>query len=278
MTGPNDPPETGAHTDFSKAETYGDYLHLDSLLACQQPKSDHHDEMMFVIIHQATELWMKLILHEVAAATKCVAADDLNQAQKMLARVSRIESQLIQSWDVLSTLTPTEYLGFRDQLGQASGFQSWQYRMIEFALGNKNARSLEAHADRPEIHAQLQTALASPSLYDEVLRLLARRGFAIAEDHIERDWTQAYQPDDSVHAAWLAIYGDPGKYWELYEFAEKLIDVEDWFQQWRFRHMKTVERIIGFKRGTGGTAGVSYLRHVLDIYFFPELWQVPTAL
>lgn len=278
MTGPNDTPETGAHTDFSEAETYGDYLRLDTLLACQQPKSDHHDEVMFVIIHQATELWMKLILHEIAAATKCVAADDLNQAQKMLARVSRIEAQLIQSWDVLSTLTPTEYLGFRDRLGQASGFQSWQYRMIEFALGNKNARSLEAHADRPEIHARLQTALTSPSLYDEVLRLLARRGFAIAEDHIDRDWSQPYQTDDSVHAAWRAIYGDPEQNWELYEFAEKLIDVEDWFQQWRFRHLKTVERIIGFKRGTGGTAGVSYLRHALDIYFFPELWQVPTAL
>jgi tryptophan 2,3-dioxygenase len=281
MTGPNDTteaPETGAHTDFREAETYGDYLRLDALLACQQPKTDHHDEMMFVILHQVTELWMKLILHEIAAATRCVAADDLNQAQKMLARVSRIEAQLIQSWDVLSTLTPPEYLGFRDQLGQASGFQSWQYRMIEFALGNKNARMLDAHADRPEIHARLQSALADPSLYDEVLRLLARRGFAIAGDRIERDWTQPYQPDDSVHAAWHAIYGDPQTHWELYEFAEKLIGVEDWFQQWRFRHIKTVERIIGFKRGTGGTAGVSYLRHALDIYFFPELWQVRTAL
>ncbi len=278
MTGPNDPPETGAHTDFQEAETYGDYLRLDALLTCQQPKTGHHDEMMFVIIHQATELWMKLILHETVAATACVAADDLEQAQKMLARISRIEAQLIQSWDVLSTLTPTEYLNFRDQLGQASGFQSWQYRMIEFALGNKNARLLAAHADRPEIHARLQAALARPSLYDEVLRLLARRGFTIAADHLERDWSQPYQADDSVHAAWLAIYRDPEQHWQLYEFAEKLIDVEDWFQQWRFRHMKTVERIIGFKRGTGGTAGVSYLRHALDIYFFPELWQVPTEL
>lgn len=281
MTGPNDPqepPETGAHTDFRDTESYSDYLHLDTLLACQQPKTGHHDEMMFVIIHQATELWMKLIVHEVVAATACVAADDLDQAQKMLARISRIEAQLIQSWDVLSTLTPTEYLGFRDSLGQASGFQSWQYRLIEFALGNKNARLLAPHADRPEIHARLQAALNSPSLYDEVLRLLARRGFAIAPERIERDWTQPYLPDDSVHAAWLAIYSDPEQHWQLYEFAEKLIDVEDWFQQWRFRHMKTVERIIGFKRGTGGTAGVSYLRHVLDIYFFPELWQVRTAL
>ena len=281
MTGPNDtpePPETGAHTDFRDAETYSDYLRLDTLLACQQPKTDHHDEMMFVIIHQATELWMKLILHEVAAATARVAADDLNQAQKMLARISRIEAQLIQSWDVLSTLTPPEYLGFRDQLGQASGFQSWQYRMIEFALGNKNARLLAAHADRPEIHARLQAALDRPSLYDEVLRLLARRGFAIAQDRLDRDWSQPYQPDDSVGAAWHAVYRDRAQHWELYEFAEKLIDVEDWFQQWRFRHMKTVERIIGFKRGTGGTAGVAYLRHALDIYFFPELWQVPTEL
>ncbi len=281
MTGPNDvpaPPETGAHTDFQEAETYSDYLHLDALLACQHPKSGHHDEMMFVIIHQATELWMKLILHEIAGATACVAADDLEQAQKMLARISRIEAQLIQSWDVLSTLTPPEYLGFRDSLGQASGFQSWQYRMIEFALGNKNARMLAAHADRPEIHARLQEALGKPSLYDEVLRLLARRGFVIAADHIDRDWSQPYQADDSVRAAWLAVYGDPAKHWELYEFAEKLVDVEDWFQQWRFRHMKTVERIIGFKRGTGGTAGVAYLRHALDIYFFPELWQVPTEL
>ncbi|NKB49883.1 MAG: tryptophan 2,3-dioxygenase [Alphaproteobacteria bacterium] len=278
MTGPNDPPETGAHTDFPDNDTYSDYLGLDTLLACQQPKTDHHDEMMFVIIHQATELWMKLILHEVGAARACIADDDLDQAQKMLARISRIEAQLIQSWDVLSTLTPTEYLRFRDQLGQASGFQSWQYRAVEFSLGNKNPRLLAPHAHRPEIHARLQAALTSPSLYDEVIRLLARRGFAIAADRIERDWTQAYQPDDSVHAAWLAIYSDPEQHWQLYEFAEKLIDVEDWFQQWRFRHMKTVERIIGFKRGTGGTAGVSYLRHALDIYFFPELWQVPTAL
>lgn len=281
MTGPNrpsQPPESGAHTDFSATETYGDYLRLDALLACQQPRTAHHDEMMFVIIHQATELWMKLILHEAAAATASVAADDLQQAQKMLARISRIEAQLIQSWDVLSTLTTPEYLGFRDSLGQASGFQSWQYRLIEFAFGNKNPSMLAAHADRPEIHSRLQAALGRPSLYDETLRLLARRGLAIAEDRIARDWTQPYRPDDSVLAAWRTVYEGPEQYWDLYEFAEKLIDVEDWFQQWRFRHMKTVERIIGFKRGTGGTAGVAYLRHALDIYFFPELWQVATAL
>ena len=281
MTGPNDtrePPETGAHTNFHDAEIYSYYLGLDALHVCQQPKTDHHDEMMFVIIHQATELWMKLFLHEVTAATAAVVADDLDQAQKMLARISRIEAQLIQSWDVLSTLTPTEYLRFRDKLGQPSGFQSWQYRAIEFALGNKNARLLAPHADRPEIHARLQAVLTRPSLYDEVIRLLARRGFAIAADRTERDWSQAYETDDSVQAAWLAIYNDPEQHWQLYEFAEKLIGVEDWFQQWHFRHMKTVERIIGFERGTGGTAGVSYLRHALDIYFFPELWQVPTAL
>ena len=272
MSGPNDtpqPPESGFHTDFREGDSYGDYLRLDGLLGCQQPKTGHHDEMMFIVIHQATELWMKLILHEITAATDCVAADDLDRAQKMLARISRIEAQLIQSWDVLSTLTPPEYLGFRDQLGQASGFQSWQYRMIEFALGNKNARLLEPHAGQPEIHARLQAALAKPSLYDEVLRLLARRGLAIAPARIERDWSEPYQADDSVRAAWRTVYGDPGQHWELYEFAEKLIDVEDWFQQWRFRHMKTVERIIGFKRGTGGTAGVAYLRKALETRFFP---------
>jgi tryptophan 2,3-dioxygenase len=267
-----------AHVDFSAAMSYGDYLRLDQLLDCQRPVSDQHDEMLFIIIHQATELWMKLVLHELRAATAQLRGDALAASFKGMARVSRIQAQLIQSWDVLSTLTPADYLSFRDKLGRSSGFQSYQYRLIEFALGNKNAAMLEPHRHRPELHALLAAALSAPSLYDEVVALLARRGFAIDRALLSRDFSTPHRSDDSVRAAWLAIYRDTARHWDLYELAEELVDLEDWFQQWRFRHVTTVERIIGRKRGTGGTSGVGYLRQALDIRFFPELWEVRTEL
>ena len=267
-----------AHVDFSAAMSYGDYLRLDRLLDCQRPVSDQHDEMLFIIIHQATELWMKLVLHELRAATAQLRADALAASFKGMARVSRIQAQLIQSWDVLSTLTPADYLSFRDKLGRSSGFQSYQYRLIEFALGNKNAAMLEPHRHRPELHALLTAALHAPSLYDEVVALLARRGFAIDRALLSRDLSTPHRSDDSVRAAWLAVYRDTARHWDLYELAEELVDLEDWFQQWRFRHVTTVERIIGRKRGTGGTSGVGYLRQALDIRFFPELWEVRTEL
>ena len=268
----------GAHTDFRSRMSYGDYLDLERLLAAQRPLSDRHDEVLFIIIHQTTELWMKLVIHELEAAIALLRQDELRPAFKMTARVSRIQSQLIQSWDVLSTLTPADYLTFRGLLGQASGFQSYQYRMIEFLLGNKSRAMLAPHASHPAIHARLAAALAQPSLYDEAVRLLARRGLAIAPACLERDWSEAYAAHPSVRAAWLAVYRDTETYWDLYELAEELVDLEDWFQQWRFRHVTTVERIIGMKRGTGGTAGVAYLRKALDIRFFPELWEVRTEL
>jgi len=267
-----------AHTDFSAAMSYGDYLQLDTLLAAQKPVSDRHDELLFIIIHQATELWMKLVLHELNAARALVQQDDLQPAFKNLARVSRIQAQLIQSWDVLSTMTPSDYSSFRDQLGKSSGFQSAQYRLIEFALGNKQAKMIEPHRHLPELSARLDEALAAPSLYDQAIRLLARRGFAIDPAVLARDVTQPHRAEPSVLAAWLEIYRDPQRYWDLYQLAEELVDLEDWFQQWRFRHMTTVQRVIGFKRGTGGTAGVGYLKQVLDIVFFPELWEVRTTL
>ena len=269
----------GTHTDFSEGMTYGDYLGLDRLLDCQKMLSDSHDEVLFVIIHQATELWLKLVLHELDAAVAILQrGDDIRPAFKMLSRVSRIQSQLIQSWDVLSTMTPADYMTFRDRLGHASGFQSHQYRLIEFALGNKNPAMLAPHRDRPEIHARLEAALNRPGLYDEAIRLLARRGLAIDEAATERDWSRPYAAQPSVRDAWLEIYRNTEKYWDLYELAEELVDLEDWFQQWRFRHRTTVERVIGHKRGTGGTAGVSYLAKALEIRFFPELWDVRTML
>jgi tryptophan 2,3-dioxygenase len=275
---PGDAADSGAFTDFRDAMSYGDYLHLDRLLDSQHPLSPQHDEMLFIIAHQSTELWLKLALHELAAARERIRAGELASAFKMTARVSRIQAQLIQVWDVLSTLTPADYLAFRDALGRSSGFQSYQYRLVEFILGNKNGAMLAPHRDRPGHHALLQEALEAPSLYDEVIRLLARRGFAIAPDRLERDWTAPYRADASVRDAWLAVYRDTARHWDLYELAEELVDLEDSFQQWRFRHVRTVERIIGHKRGTGGTAGVGYLRQALDIVFFPELWEVRTLL
>jgi tryptophan 2,3-dioxygenase len=234
--------------------------------------------MLFIVIHQATELWLKLAIHELEAARAEMRADRLPPAFKGLARVSRIQAQLIQSWDVLSTLTPADYLRFRGKLGHASGFQSHQYRIVEFLLGNKNRAMLEPHRHRSDLFAALEQALQSPSLYDEAIRLLSRRGFAIDEAVLGRDVTLPYAADASVKAAWLSIYRDTARHWDLYELAEELVDVEDWFQQWRFRHATTVERIIGLKRGTGGTSGVSYLRQALNIRFFPELWEVRTEL
>ncbi len=271
-------PESGAHLDFSGEMSYGDYLGLDRILDAQRRLSDHHDEMLFIIQHQTTELWMKLVIHELQAAMEQIRRDELQPAFKMLARVSRIMAQLIQAWDVLSTLTPSEYMAFRERLGHSSGFQSYQYRTIEFLLGNKNLKMVAPHRHRPDISAPLEAALRAPSLYDEAIRLLARRGFAVDAQTLERDWSLPYSANGSVMAAWTAVYREPARHWDLYELAEELVDLEDFFRQWRFRHVTTVERIIGFKRGTGGTAGVAYLRKLLDIRLFPELWDLRTDL
>lgn len=270
--------EKGIHTDFLNKMTYGDYLQLDALLSSQKRLSDHHDEMLFIIIHQVSELWMKLILHELRAAIEAIERNDMDPAFKMLARVSKIQSQIIHAWDVLSTLTPSEYMEFRDQLGQASGFQSYQYRMIEFALGYKTDYIVKIYEKDPALHEELKRALYAPSIYDVALKALARAGFPINPALLARDYSEPYQEDPTVEAAWLAVYQNVDQYWELYQLAEKLIDIEDWLQQWRFRHMKTVERIIGHKTGTGGSSGVTYLKKVLDHRFFPELWNIRTKL
>jgi tryptophan 2,3-dioxygenase len=258
--------------------SYGDYLGLGDLLSCQHARSGEHDELLFIIIHQSSELWMKLCLHELAAAREQIRRDDLGPAFKMIARVARIQAQLIQGWDVLSTMTPADYSRIRPHLGQSSGFQSWQYRLLEFMLGNKNAGMIPVHQGDPATHARLLAALGKPSLYDECLALLARRGFAIPESHLSRDWREPYRSDKAVDAAWAAVYRDTATHWDLYELAEKLVDLEYRFQQWRFSHMKTVERIIGYKQGTGGSGGVSYLVKALDLSFFPELLSLRTAL
>jgi tryptophan 2,3-dioxygenase len=267
-----------AQLDFSQSMGYGDYLQLDAILGAQKPLSPAHDELLFIVQHQTSELWMKLMLHELQAAMRCVAADDLHQAFKMLARVSKIMAQLVHAWDVLATMTPPEYSAMRPYLASSSGFQSAQYRCIEFALGNKNAAMLKPHAHRPDLLARVQAAYEAPSLYDEALRLLARRGLAVPDSHLQRDWTQPYQASDGVEQAWLVAYRDPRQHWELYQLGEKLTDLEDAFRLWRFRHVTTVERVIGFKRGTGGTGGVSYLRKMLDVVLFPEIWKLRTDL
>jgi tryptophan 2,3-dioxygenase len=270
--------DEGARLDFSKDMSYGDYLHLDTLLNAQHPRSPAHDEMLFIVQHQTTELWMKLLLHELGAAVRCVASDELPNAFKMLARVSKIMEQLVHAWDVLATMTPPEYSAIRPFLSNSSGFQSWQYRCIEFMLGNKNAAMLKPHAHRPEILARVEAAWRAPSLYDEALRLLARRGLAVPAAQLERDWTAPYQPSDAVERAWLVAYRDPAAHWDLYQLGEELTDLEDTFRLWRFRHVTTVERVIGFKRGTGGTSGVGYLRKMLDVVLFPEIWKLRTDL
>jgi tryptophan 2,3-dioxygenase len=264
--------------DFSKDMSYADYLHLDAVLTAQHPLSPDHNEMLFIVQHQTSELWMKLMLHELSAAVGHVARDELSPAFKMLARVSRIMEQLVHAWDVLATMTPPEYSAIRPYLSTSSGFQSWQYRCIEFMLGNKNAAMLKPHSHRPELLAKVEAAHRAPSLYDESLRLLARRGLDVPAQASERDWTAPYVASDGVEQAWLVVYRDPQRHWDLYQLGEELVDLEDAFRLWRFRHVTTVERIIGFKRGTGGTSGVSYLRKMLDVVLFPELWKLRTDL
>ena len=270
--------DEGAQLDFSGDMSYGDYLQLDRILNAQQPLSPDHNEMLFIVQHQTSELWMKLMLHELGAAVDAVARDQLQPAFKMLARVSKIMEQLVHAWDVLATMTPPEYSAIRPYLGHSSGFQSWQYRCIEFSLGNKNAAMLQPHAHRPDLLATVEAAWRAPGLYDEALRLLARRGIAVPAGHLERDWTRPYTPDAAVEQAWLTVYRDPQRHWDLYQLGEELTDLEDAFRLWRFRHLTTVERVIGFKRGTGGTGGVSYLRRMLDTELFPELWALRTQL
>ncbi|MEJ8849067.1 tryptophan 2,3-dioxygenase [Variovorax rhizosphaerae] len=270
--------EEKAQLDFSESMSYGDYLHLDAVLNAQHPLSPAHDEMLFIVQHQTSELWMKLMLHELHAAIRCVAADQLPDAFKMLARVTRIMEQLVSAWTVLSTMTPPEYSAMRPYLAKSSGFQSAQYRCIEFALGNKNAAMLKPHEHRPDLLARVDAAYRSPSLYDEALRLMARHGLPVPANHLDRDWTLPYEASDEVEQAWLVAYRDPHKHWEVYQLGEKLTDIEDAFRLWRFRHVTTVERVIGFKRGTGGTGGVSYLRKMLDVVLFPEIWKLRTDL
>lgn len=267
-----------AQLDFSQSMTYGDYLHLDALLGAQQPLSPDHNEMLFIIQHQTSELWMKLMLHELHAAIADVAKDELSDAFKKLARVSKIMEQLVHAWDVLATMTPPEYSAIRPYLANSSGFQSAQYRCIEFALGNKNAAMLKPHFHRPDLLEQVQAAFESPSLYDEALRLLARRGLNVPASRLQRDWTQGYVESVEVQEAWLVAYRNPKQLFDLYQLAEELTDLEDAFRLWRFRHVTTVERVIGFKRGTGGTGGVSYLRKMLDVVLFPEIWTLRTVL
>jgi tryptophan 2,3-dioxygenase len=260
------------------ALTYRSYLNLPQLLSTQAPLSDAHDELLFITIHQASEIWLKLCLHELAAARERIAADDLPPAHKMMARVGRIMAQLIGSWEVLATMTPADYLVMRGKLGNSSGFQSDQYRRIEFLLGNRNAKLLSVFADEPDVQADLSTELARPSLYDEAIRFLARRGFAIDAGHLARPSADTYVPHADVERAWAAVYADTAAHWDLYELAEKLVDLDYRVQLWRFGHLKTVERVIGFKKGTGGTPGVAYLAKVLEAGFFPELMSVRTTL
>jgi tryptophan 2,3-dioxygenase len=258
--------------------TYASYLRLDRVLDAQSPLSDSHDELLFIVIHQASELWIKLCLHELGAARTAIASDQLAPALKMMTRVSRVQEQLIQSWGVLATITPSDYSAMRAALGSSSGFQSHQYRLMEFIMGNKNARMIDVHQGAPALQAMLSEELVRASLYDETIALLARRGFAIPTAAYSRDFTQAYGACPEVEAAWAEIYRQPDRYWDLYELAEKLVDLEYRFQLWRFGHLKAIERVIGFKRGTGGTSGAPYLASVLAQVFFPELLDVRKVL
>ncbi len=274
----NDATWHGAKMDFSTAMSYGDYLALDKILSAQHPLSPNHNEMLFIVQHQTSELWMKLMLHELHAVCVHIRSGNLSAAFKMLARVARIMDQLVHAWDVLATMTPPEYTAIRPYLGNSSGFQSAQYREIEFILGNKNAKMLSVHAPVPDAFVRLEATLHAPSIYDEAIMLLQRQGFAIDPARLSGDWTLPTVADESVKAAWLEVYRDPNRYWNLYELAEKLVDMETSFRTWRFRHVTTVERIIGFKMGTGGTAGVSYLKNMLSVVLFPELLALRTEL
>ncbi len=285
MTEPTIPPTgridlsgEGVHWDLGSSQSYAEYLRLDLLLKAQQPLSFEHDEMLFIIVHQASELWIRLFAHELEGVMDCVRKDNLGPSFKMLRRIGKVQNQMQSIWDVLSTMTPADYSAFRNVLGRSSGFQSMQYRMLEFGLGNKNADMVRVQARDPEAHAQLTRALQAPSLYDEVLRLLSRRGYGIPAELLDRDFTEAYVSSKAVAGAWLGVYHNAQKDWELYELAERLMDLDHKFQLWRFHHMKTVERIIGHKPGTGGTSGVSYLAKALELRFFPELWQIRSAM
>lgn len=278
MNQPYDPSTEGARTDFSEQMSYGDYLALDAVLTAQHPLTDAQDELLFIIQHQTSELWMKLAIREITAARDAIREGRLQPAFKMLARVSRIFEQLNNAWDVLRTMTPSDYTTFRDALGPSSGFQSYQYRQIEFMLGNRNHAMLRPHAHRDDITEMLKAELATPSLYDEALALLAREGITVPDAVLSRDVSAPYEAHDEVIAAWHRVYSAPEKHWPLYELAEKLVDFEDYFRRWRFNHVTTVERVIGFKRGTGGTGGVSYLKKMLEVELFPELWRVRTTL
>jgi len=266
------------HWELGSSLSYGEYLGLDKLLDAQKPLTFQHDEMMFIIVHQTSELWMRLFRHELAGVLECVQKDNLDPSFKMLARISRVQTQLTATWDVLSTMTPAEYSAFRNALGRSSGFQSVQYRLIEFMLGNKHAAMVDVHQRDPQAQEQLRRALAAPSLYDEVLRLLSRRGYGIPESHLSRDFSEPYQASKQVAGAWLGVYHNAEKDWDLYELAERLVDLDQKFQLWRAHHVKTVERIIGNKPGTGGTSGVNYLMKALELKFFPELWQVRASM
>ncbi|MGB8694263.1 MAG: tryptophan 2,3-dioxygenase [Steroidobacteraceae bacterium] len=266
------------HWDLGTSQSYGEYLHLDLLLQAQQPLTAEHSEMLFIIAHQVSELWMRLMRHELTAVMGCVRRDELDPSFKMLARVARVQTQLLAVWEVLSTMTPFDYTAFRNALGRSSGFQSYQYRLIEFLLGNKTAELIEVHKREPKIYELLTRTLQAPSLYDEVLRLLSRRGYEVPQELLVRDFTQPYSASKSVTAAWLSVYHNAEKDWDLYELAERLVDLDHHFQLWRFHHMKTVERIIGYKAGTGGTAGVSYLAKALRLRLFPELWEMRTSM
>ena len=270
--------EPGIITELAADTSYGGYLALDVLLSAQRPRSKHHDEMLFIIQHQTSELWMKLMVHELTAAIEHVKAGDLAPCFKILARVKQIQRQLFEQWGVLETLTPSEYLEFRDVLGPASGLQSFQFRAIEFLLGNKNPRRLELYTHDERTRGLLERLLNAPSLYDEYLRHLARRGMPVPKERVERDWSQPYERHPGVVAVFKTIYDDPATHWDAYDMCEKLVDVEENFQLWRFRHVKTVERVIGFKRGTGGTDGVAFLRKSLEVALFPELIDVRTHL
>ncbi len=273
-----DPAQDGAQMAFDGRMSYADYLQIDRILSAQRLLTGAHDEMLFIIQHQTSELWMKLALHELDAARKAIAQGRAPEAFKMLARIARIFEQLNNAWDVLRTMTPSDYTTFREGLGQSSGFQSWQYRLVEYAVGNRNAAMLRPHAHRPDVMALLQAELARPSLYDEALRHLARAGLPVPDDVLNRDLGQPWVARDDVRAVWEVVYRDPQAHWQAYELAEKLVDFEDYFRRWRFNHVTTVERVIGFKRGTGGTSGVSYLKRMLEVELFPELWHLRTTL
>ena len=274
---PYDPAQDGAQMSFDRRMSYGDYLGLDKILGAQHPQSEAHDELLFIIQHQTSELWMRLVIHELSAARQQLQSGDVRPVFKMLARVARIFEQLNNAWDVLRTMTPSDYTTFRESLGQSSGFQSYQYRQIEIMLGNRNPAMLRPHAHRAEIIAMLNAEMAKPSLYDIALKAL-NTSFPLPETVLNRDRALPHSPDDAVMSAWTQVYEDPHTHWELYELAEKLVDLEDYFRRWRFNHVTTVERVIGFKRGTGGTGGVSYLKRMLSVELFPELWHLRTEL